>query len=68
VIDSVAAAILLGGGFGIVMQRSAIADMAVWDACARHAGVDAPEQDVRRGLALIGGLALMCSGVLRLVG
>jgi hypothetical protein len=64
-IDTFASALLLCAGFGLIMQRSAIARQPVWESWARQLGQSAPDVRLRSGLVLISGLALLCSGLLR---
>jgi hypothetical protein len=65
VMETLSNALLFGFGFGLIMQRSSIADQASWETCARQLGLPAPDTYTRRGIVLAAGLAFSCTGLLR---
>jgi hypothetical protein len=64
-----ASALLISSGLWVLAHRHKIADSLVRDGLFRQLGIDAREEQMAsRGVTLIGALALMLSGLLRLAG
>ena len=67
--DMLAFALLTSAGLWLIARRYAIADVLVRDGLIRQFGIEGREEKITSlGIVLVGGLALMLSGVLRLAG
>ena len=67
--DMFAFALLTSAGLWLIARRYTIADVLVRDELIRQFGIEGREAKITSlGLVLVGGLALMLSGLLRLAG
>ena len=59
--------LLLCVGFGLIMERTRLANQASWDDCARLIGISSPDAYTRRALVVIAGLALVSRSLVGLL-